>query len=204
MAINPDFADVEPAQGASDATVLPPLRSRYLLAALLVLVALVTFVLWSFLAMAAIDATADNYLRGDLPGELTSDFHPGTWNVYAEGPVTVTGITVTDAEGTAVTVTTGDGSDMDYDRWGSSATLAGSFDVPRGGMSGEMRIKVTGSAESGGEATFAVSADDELDYLRLQHWGMVALLAVNLGAAVAIIITPIIRRRRHTSTLPHA
>jgi hypothetical protein len=169
------------------------------LAALLVLVALATFVLWALLVGVAADATADSFERGDVPGEVTTDLHPGTWNLYAEGPVTIQDVTATRKDGRPVQVTEHSPTGADYDRGGSQARLVADFDIPLGGMSGELTVAVTGTTEPGAEGAFAVGAADEFDFLGIQRWAMVALLAVNLTAAVLIGVVPIIRRRRHTA-----
>ncbi len=185
------------ARPAVGATVLPPLRSRWLLATALVLVALATFVLWAVLARVATDATADSFLRTEVPGELTTDLRPGTWNVYAEGPVTVQEVTVTRDDGRPVKVTEHSPTGAGYDRGGSQADVVAEFDIPLGGMSGELTIAVSGTTERGAEGAFAVGAADEFDFLGIQRWAMVALLAVNLTAAVLIGVVPFVRRRRH-------
>ena len=185
-----------PAEGTA---VVRPLRSRWLLAALLVIVALATAVLWAFLTKAAVDATADAFLRGDVPGELTADLHPGTWNIYAEGPVTIRDLTVTHADGRPVPVTEHPPTGAGYERGGTQANLIAEFDIPIGGMSGELRIAATGTTEPGAEGAFAVGAADEFGVIGFQRWGMVALLAVNLSAAVLVVVMPIVRHRRHAN-----
>ena len=188
-----------PARPVPGAAVLRPLRSRWLLAALLVLVALATVVMWAFLTKATVDATADSLLRGDVPGGLTADLHPGTWNIYAEGPVTIRDVTVTHADGRPVPVTERRPTGAGYERGGNEANLMAEFDIPVGGMSGELRIAATGTTEPGAEGSFAVGAADEFGVIGFQRWGIVALLTVNLSAAVLVVVVPIIRHRRHST-----
>lgn len=82
-----------------------PLRSRWLLALALVVVALASAVMWGYLTTVAVDETAKSFARADMPGEVTADLRPGTWNVYAEGPARVDRVTVTDGDGRPVEVT---------------------------------------------------------------------------------------------------
>lgn len=178
-------------------TVWPaPPKSRWLLAVALVLIALVSVMMWGLLTVRATDATAKGFARSDLPGELTADLHPGVWNVYVEGEATVERVSVSYPDGRRVPVTRTDGGGSTYERQGFSATRVASFTLPLGGERPGMRVRVDGTAETP-DVTFAVAAADELTYVEAQRWGLLALVVVNVGAAVAVVAVPILRRRRH-------
>lgn len=182
----------------SSITSLPPLRSRWVLSALLVVVALVCVVMWGLLTLWATDATGKAFARADLPGELTTDLHPGVWKVYAEGPAAVDRVTVAYPDGRPVEVDRVDGAGSAYDRGGFTAIPVATFELPLGGEWPDMEISVTGSAEDP-DTTFAVGAADELTPMDQQRWGMLALLVVNVGAALAIGVVPLVRRRRQVA-----
>ena len=188
----------EASEAAPPAATWRPLRSRYLVAALLVLVAVVATSMWAMLSIAATDSAGRSFERSDVPGDLTLDLHPGTWNIYLEGPASVDAIKVTDADGTPVAVNTAELDGATYNRGGFRSQQIASFEVPLGRAAPQMQIAVTGIAQDP-DTTFAVGASGDLADLGVQTWGMVALLVVNLGAAVAIVVTPIVRRRSHAA-----
>lgn len=192
----PTIDRLRPADTWSARVPLAPLKSRWLAAALLVVVALTGVVMWGLLTVRAVDETAAGFARSDLPGELTADLRPGTWNVFVEGGADVERVTVSHPDGRPVEVVRRDGVGPAYDRQGSVATRVASFVLPRGGEWPGMTIRVDGTAEDPG-ATFAVGADDELTFAGEQRWGILALLVVNLGVAVLIVVVPIVRWRRH-------
>jgi hypothetical protein len=183
-------------ESSTDAASWRPLRSRYLVAALLILVAVVAASMWAMLSIAATDSAGRSFERSDVPGDLTLDLHPGTWNIYLEGPASIDAIKVTDADGTPVAVNTAELDGATYNHGGFRTEQIASFEIPLGGTASQMQIAVTGIAQDP-DTTFAVGAADDVGDLGVQTWGMVALLVVNIGAAVAIVITPIVRRRRH-------
>lgn len=173
-----------------------PLRSRYALVALLVLGALLAFATDAFITSAAIDATAKTFNRSSVPGTITTSLHPGTWNVWLEGPGTVDDVLVTDSSGRAIEVRMQNGG-TSYTRDGFTATRVASFEIPRGGMSTGVRIEVIGRAEFP-EVAFAVGPADEFRYVDVARYGTIAVIAIDLLAIALIIAVPIIRYRRRS------
>ena len=81
-----------------------------------------------------------------------------------------------------------------YDHGGTTPKRVATFTVPRGRI-GEWRIEVTGTTGPDG-GSFAVGEFDLQGFMRMHQWGIVALVLVNAGAAAAIAVLPIVRRRR--------
>lgn len=185
-------AAAEPAAPAVAA--LRPLRSRYLLAVLLVAVALVSAVSWGLVTLAGVDATADSFARTDVPGEFSVDVHPGSWDLYAEGGADLDGIVITDERGDDVAV--GPATSSAYERDGRTVEPVGSFEVPLGGEF-TYRIGVTGTGDAGETPTLAVGPRDDVESFTRQRPLVLVLLAVNVGAAVAIVVVPVVRWRRN-------
>ena len=191
--------ETKPAPGL---TSFRPLRSRYVIAVLLPLVALIGVLGWSFAAGSAADQKYLNMQELAVPGVVTVHGGGGTYFVYAQGSLTtVTGVRVTDAAGTVIPVT------MKTVEVGNFAGLSprrvASFTVPEQvprnpspGYSVEpsgpaYRVALTGSG-------FARVGDyDATEFLRWDRWGMATLLLVNVGASMAIVVVPIVRQRRH-------
>jgi hypothetical protein len=183
------------AQAASSARV-GPRRARYWIVALLPIVAILSAILWSWATYEAIGAKTDSFTRGPVSGELTVQVHPDTWYVYAEQGATIRDVSVTDQNGNVVALTkTSAGG---YDRGGVPARCVGKFEVPRGEV-GSVRIAATGTDPSGW-GTLAVGNFNIDGFRRIHRWGIMALLAVNMGSSLAIAFVPIIRRRRDPTT----
>lgn len=177
---------------------LKPSRMRYVLVALLPIVALVCAVLWGYAVYETVGASTDNLVRGSVPGEITMDLHPGTWYIYAEGSATVQSIRVTDQDGQPVAVKPS--SAGTYDRGGSQARAVGQFEVKPGPSAGGVhRIAVTGTGTGDPPGDFAVGTFSVNGFMQPQLWGIGALLLVNVGSAIAIAVVPIIRARRRTA-----
>lgn len=176
-----------------------PLRSRYLLVVLLPLVALVSAVLWSITVYAGAGSAAESYPRGTVPGRVTVDIHPGTWVVFAEATMRDFTVRVVTADGTEVPVRyiRGEGGYL-YDVHGAQATAVAAFDVPVGVVE---QYTVTSVGEPDGQGSFAVGEDSQITWSRVNGWATVALLLVNLGAAAAIVVVPIVRYRRLRSAV---
>lgn len=187
-----------PAPGAGRASGLRPLRARYVIAVLLPLVALSASIGWYGAAWSA----AENQYLGmhqlTLPGVVTlpgpnEPFGGPKYWVYAEGLTTVTGVRVTNTAGQVFPVTMLAKPVAVENYGGLSPQQVAWFDVSNGPRPPvPLRIEVTG----GGSAR--VGSDDATEFLNAwERWGIAALLVVNVGASIAIIVVPIIRRRRH-------
>lgn len=181
----------------------PPLRSRYLLAGLLVLVAFGSIVMWGLLTVWATEDLAAGLDRTTVPGQLTSDLHPGGWVLYAEGDVAVEQVHVTRSDGREVPVTLDPDIGTSYEYRGRASEPVASFDLPLGGEWPDVRIDVDGRAADP-DSTVALAAADRFDHLGWQRWGMLTLFVVNVGAAVAIVVVPLVRRRRAVRAEPGA
>lgn len=178
-------------------TITPPSRpaaSRWVLVAMSVLAALVAYGANAYLSAAAIDATANSFDRARLPGTVTATMHPGEWRVWVEGPGTVDAVEVVDGSGRPIEVGDGDG-DTTYRHGGFDARAVASFTIPRGGLSPDVRVTVTGSAETP-ETSFAVGPADDFDYVRPSYYATVLAIALILLVAAAIAVLPILRGRR--------
>lgn len=176
------------------ARVERPLRSRYVVVVLLVLGALVAFGTNVFIVSGAIDATAKSFARSSIPGTITTDLHPGTWNVWLEGPGTIDTVTVTDASGRAFDVRMGGGG-TSYNRSGFTASKVASFEVPRGGMVTKARVTASGTSGTP-ESAFAVGPADEFGYTDIAKYGSIVVIVIDLVAIALIVAVPIIRHRR--------
>lgn len=172
---------------------LRPLRSRYVLVVLLPLVALVAVVLWALTADARATASAETYPRSDIPGSITVQPRAGTWFVYAEGATRDFDVEVVAPDGTQVPVRELQAGGV-YEIRGTQAEAVASFDVPAMTDTG-YTVRAVGSPDP--QATFAVGDDDLIGWTRLSQVAGLALLLVNAGAAVAIVVVPIARYRRH-------
>jgi hypothetical protein len=184
-------------------TTLSPLRSRYLLAAALVLVSVGSVVMWGLLTAWSTEGLAAGLDRTEVPGELTVDLHPGEWMLYAEGDVTVDRVQVRDPDGREVPVEQDPGDGTPYEYRGRTAEAVASFELPRVGELPDMQIVVEGSGADP-EATVAVAEADRFDHLSVQRWGMLALFVVNVGAAVLSVVVPLVRHRRASRSVPDA
>lgn len=182
-------------------TVSAPTRprpARYLLVALLVLGALVAIASNALLSSAAIDATAKSFARSPLPGTITTDLHPGTWNVWREGGGTVDAVTVVDPSGRTFEVRLGDdGSTYRYN--GMESTKVASFDVPRGGQVIDARVTVSGTGEMG-DTTVAVGPADEFSYVDRAKYGTIVVVLIDLVVIALIVVAPILWTRRRDGT----
>jgi len=174
-----------------------PLRSRYVLVVLLPLVALLSAVLWSITTYSGASSAAAGYPRSAIPGDVTVDVHPGTWVVYQEAASRDFTVSVVAPGGTDVPVRyiRGQGGYV-YDFQGAQATAVAAFDVPVG-VTGTYTVTAVGQADPQG--TFAVGEDNQIGWAAVNGWAIVGLLLVNLGAAAAIALVPLVRYRRQLS-----
>lgn len=201
-------ATIEPptVRGASSAAMggfgLRPLRSRYVLAVLLLLVALSASIGWYGSAWSAGE---NQYLQMHqqtlpvvvtLPGQNEPFGGPKYW-VYAEGGLTtVAGVRVTNTAGQVFPVTMLTKAVTVDNYGGFSPRQVAWFDVSNGPRPPlPLRIEITGSG-------FArVGSYDATEFPNAWvQWGIAALLAVNIGAAIALIVVPIVRRRRRAAS----
>ena len=176
-----------------------PLKSRYVLVVLLPLVALLSAVLWSITVYAGAGSAAEAYARGTIPGQVTVDVHPGTWVVFEEASIRDFTVRVVAADGTEVPVRyiRGEGGYV-YDVHGAQATAVAAFDVPVGVIE---QYTVTSVGEADSQGSFAVGEDSPITWSRVNGWATVALLLVNVGAAAAIVVVPIVRYRRQVAAV---
>ena len=171
-----------------------PPASRWMLVAMSVLAALITYGANAYLSAAAIDATADSFDRARVPGTVVATMHPGEWRVWLEGPGTIDAVQVVDGSGRSIEVGNGDG-DANYRHGGFDSRAIASFTIPRGGLSPDVRVTVTGRAETP-ETSFAVGPADEFSYVRPADYATVLAIALILLVAAAIAVVPILRSRR--------
>ncbi len=176
---------------AASASGLRPLRSRYVIAALLPLVAIMAVIGWYLSAWGWREQSYLNMTEHTIPTVVTLDGHPGTYWIYGQGTTEVTGVQVTDANGGVIPVQMLKPSAIE-NYGGFSPKEVARFDVPIRPPTGPipLRVEVTGSG------TIRIGEHSPA-FLGWERWGMAALMVVNVGAAVAIIVVPIVRRRRH-------
>lgn len=181
---------------------LRPLRSRYVIAVLLLLVALSASIGWYGSARSAGE---NQYLvvhHQTLPAVVTlpeqnEPFGGPKYWVYAEGPLTtVTGVRVTNTAGQVFPVTMLTKPVAVENYGGFSPRQVAWFDVSNGPRPPlPLRIEITGSG------TARVETYDATEFPNAWvRWGIAALLAVNIGAAVTIIVVPIVRRRHRAAS----
>ena len=179
----------EPA--AASASGLRPLRSRYVVAVLLPLVAIMAVSGWYGAVWSSKEQTYLNMPEHTLPAVVVLNGRPGTYWVYGQGATEVTGIRVTDANGRVIPVQTlrprsvedyGGLSPKEIARFEAVRFLPPTGPIP-------LRVEVTGSG------TIRIG-ERSPTFLGWERWGMAALMTVNVGAAVAIIVVPVARRRR--------
>ena len=169
-----------------------PPKSRYLLVVLLPLVALFTVVAWGFTSSWAASDMSQAWDRADVPGQLVLELHPGTWYIYQEATLSAPTFRVLGPGGTPVVVEPASGGD--YTNGGSGGSLAARFEVPPGVTTGGQYTIVADSRDVQGE--FAVTDVDVAGRQRVEQIAQWILLAVNVGAAIAIAVVPIVRSRR--------
>lgn len=176
-----------PVVGSPSSAAATPGRSRlrFPLAGLLVLGAALAALMWSATAQTAITASLDAATHGLAEG-LTLTAHPDPYFVYTENGVAVSGITVTAPDGSALPVTLMSES-FTYGPHREGRQV-GTFEVPVGSGLADYRIVVT-TAQGQGGAAIAASTFDAAGFIRMNRWGIGALLSVNLGVAVALLIS---------------
>lgn len=184
MSTTPTVATVPLMPSASEV----PRRSRFQfpLAGLLVLVGVLAALLWSGSAETAVTASLEAATHGQAEG-LTVTVHPDPYFVYSEDGAGVIGITVTAPDGTALPVTlTSESFTYGPHREGLQV---GTFEVPPGAGLVDYRVMVT-TTQGQGDAAIAVTTFDVASFNRMNRWGVAALLAVNVGVAVALLVLP--------------
>ncbi len=169
---------------------LRPLRSRYVVAALLALVALVAALGWNGSVWSVGDQKYLNMQQTSLPGTVTLQGGGPTYYVYAEGITDVTNVRVTNTAGQVFSVTMRTRQVDNFGGW--SPRQVAVFDVRNGPRPPlPLRVEVTGSGYA------RVGGYDATQVVGLERWSIAALLVVNFGAAIAVVLVPIVRRRRH-------
>lgn len=171
---------------------LRPLRSRYVVAFLLPAVAIVAVIGWYSAGWSWKEQSYLNMPEHTLPAVVTLDGRPGPYWIYGEGTTDVTGVRVTDANGRVIPVQMLTPRSIENYGGLSPKEIARFEAVSRLGPTGPvpLRVALTGSG------AIRIGEHNEA-FPGPERWGMVALMVVNVGAAVAIIVVPIVRRRRH-------
>lgn len=171
-------------------TAFKPLRSRYLVAALLVIIGVVAAAGWAGARSSASDSDYFRNAHADVPGVLTVA-HPGAFKIFVENG-TLTSVQVTDSTGANVPITMNRPPKSMPNYGGFTIKEVARINIPPGSdRPGPVKVAVTGNATA-----FAVGESGNASELGIDVWGILALLVVNLGAAGAIVIVPIIRGRR--------
>ena len=171
-----------------------PPATRWVLVAMSVMAALVAYGANSYLSSAATDATANSFDRARPPATIAATMHPGEWRVWLEGPGTVDAVEIVDGNGRPIEVRDGDGG-ISYHHDGFESRVVASFTIPRGGLFPDVRVRVTGIAESP-ETTFAVGPADDFDYVRPARYATILAIGLMLLVGGAVAVAPILRRRR--------
>jgi hypothetical protein len=171
-------------------------RLRFLLAGLLVVVAGLAALLMAGLANSAVTASLEAATSGSAEG-LTVTAHPDPYFVYSLDGTPLSSITVTGPDGNRLPVgLTATSFTYGPHRQGLQAygphrqgLQAGTFEVPVGrGLADYRVVATTDQAQS--DVRIAVSTFDVAGLNRLTLWGIVALLLVNIGVAVAVVLLP--------------
>jgi hypothetical protein len=162
------------------------------LVALLPIVAIAAVLLWVNATDTAVSASTDKFVQGAVPGEVTFNAHPDTWYIYAETGTTIQSIQVTDPSGLPTPVKSSYAGS--YEKGGLQAHAVGQFTL-KPGQIGVYRVAVT-STRPFNNGFFTVGNFSVNGFSRPQLLGMVLLLVVNVGSAVAIAIVSIMYRRR--------
>lgn len=172
-------------------------RARYAIAALLPIVAILATLLWAGNVWNTGDARFFGMTQGNLPGSATvPNAAGGDWWVYSMAG-TITDIHVTGSTGAIPVTMVGPTAIANYG--GYRPHQVARFNVPMSGMGKPVQIEVTGSGLG-----FVAGQHDLVGFGRLDFWAMAALLVVNIGSSIAIILVPIIKRRRQGATDPAA
>lgn len=179
-------------------SVRRPLKSRYLIVVLLPLVAVVAGVLWAFAVADAAAAHGESYPRSDIPGTITLEPRVGSYVVYSEGASRDFTVRVLAPDGTQVAVEALQSGSV-YEIGGTMADAVASFDVPTMTSTG-YTVEAVGTADPQG--SFAVGDDDLIGWARANQIAAVSLLVVNVGAAIAIAVVPLVRYRRQRVAVP--
>lgn len=131
-----------------------------------------------------------NMQQTSIPGIVSLQGGGPTYFVYAEGLTTVTSVRVTNTAGQVFPVTM---RTRTVDNFGGlSPKQVAWFDVSNGPRPPlPLRVEVTGNGY------VRVGDYDATQVIGLERWLIAALLVVNFGAAIAVIVVPIVRRRRH-------
>jgi hypothetical protein len=117
---------------------------------------------------------------------LTLTAHPDPYFVYTENGDAVSAITVTAPDGSTLPVTLMSES-FTYGPHREGRQV-GTFDVPVGRGLTDYRVVVT-TDQGQGDAAIAASTFDAAGFIGMNRWGIGGLLAVNFGAAVALLIS---------------
>ncbi len=179
---------------APPAPAFRPLRARYILVVLLPVAALVAALFWLYTVNEAVGAKFDAFTRGDIPGQATVWVSPGTWYIYATTGSAIESIQVTDPSGKSLPVKASSAGAVYGARGGRDFHAVGQFTV-KVPQVGDARVAVTGTDTFGG-GSFAVGDFNVNGFQRPHLWAAAALLVINVGAAVAIVVVPIVRARR--------
>ena len=171
-----------------------PLRARYILVGLLPLVALVAASFWLYAVGTTVSAKFDTFTTADIPGRATVSVRPGTWYIYATTGSTINTIQVTDPSGRSLPVKASSAGTITGARGGMDFHAVGQFTVEVGQV-GDALVTVDGT-DPFRNGSFATGAFSINGFQGPQFGVVAALVVVNIGAAVAIVVVPIVRARR--------
>lgn len=159
---------------------------RFALAAALLLSGVLAALLWLRAADIAVTASLEAATHGPAQG-LTVTAHPDPYFIYTEDGTPVAGITVTTPGGQQLPVTASSYS-FTYGPHREGLQV-GTFEVPVGTGLADYRV-VASTPGSQDNPTIAVTTFDVASFNRLNLWGLLGFLAVNVGAAIALITLP--------------
>lgn len=173
-----------------------PLRSRYLLAALLVIAGVVGAAGWASARSSASDSDYFRNAHAGVPGVLNISAHPGLFKVFVENG-TLTSVRVTDATGAVIPLTMFEPPKAMPNYGGHTIKEVARFELKPGNkyVGPTFKVEATGSATA-----FAVGESGNASEYGNDIWGIIALLVVNIAAAAAIVLAPILRQRHVTGT----
>lgn len=180
-----------PAAPAEPPVARRPGRSRFWVAAVLGLVGLGAYVVWSWATFVAVAGHFEAFPNGPVPGVVTTELHPGTYHVYAQAGGAVA-VRVTGPGNVEVPLTAVKPGPFDYayePSGGASWPEVARFDVAPGRM-GEYSIAATSPGTAAGtlpeSSSFAVGEFDVSGFMLPQRIAKLVMLLVGVLAAVAV------------------
>lgn len=178
-------------QGSPGTPRIPqPLRSRWILVALLPIIGFISMLMWDFASYSAADAFNRAFQRGPVGSTLSVTVHPGTWFVYDEG---MGGATVRVIDQSGNTVPLGSAFSLSIPLIADTAPVPiASFEVPIGGLQ-EWRVESNSPTRDG---QIAVGDVNLVAWALPQQIGSQVLFVVLVATAILIAVVPAVRFRR--------